>query len=106
LSRPDKKNQYPDLSSFPLPLVIKAQALIRGMLARKRVKAIYGFQVSPGIIRKPGSGLLEMDPVKLEEQRQRVQEIRKLLSPFEYGADEDDATKKEHRAITVLPDNA
>jgi len=51
-----------------------------------------------------------MDPVKLEEQRLKVQEIRKLLPAFEYGIydDEDNEPEitKQKKEMQVLADNA
>jgi hypothetical protein len=92
-------------------MVIKAQALIRGMLARKRVRTTYGYNLSPGLFNRRGAtNLVEMDPAKLEEQRQKVQEIRKVLPAFEYGLKEDEENEtninKETREMTTLPDNA
>ena len=100
-----------ELNTVPLAMVIKAQALMRGMLARKRVKRAYGFEISTGLFhRRGGTNLVEMDPVKLEEQRQKVQDIRKQLPSFEYGLDEQEDNEpyihKESREMTVLPDNA
>jgi len=49
-------------------MIIKAQSLIRGMLARKKVKSIYGYSMTPGLFRRiNGNYLIEMDPIKLEE---------------------------------------
>jgi hypothetical protein len=52
-------------------LLIKVQAMIRGMLARKKVKAVYGYSMKPGLVGRklPGTVNIEMDPQKLEEQR-------------------------------------
>lgn len=59
------------LNQVPVFTVIKAQAIIRGFLARRKVKRIYGFQMSQGLMNR-GTVHIEMDPEKLEEQRQRV----------------------------------
>ena len=94
-------------SAVPPWAVIKMQAIIRGFLARRRVKNVYGFQMTPGLLRR---AVVEMDPAKLEEQRQKVQEIRKLLPAFEYGVyDEEDneaGVNVEKRDMQVLADNA
>jgi hypothetical protein len=78
-------------------MLIKVQAMIRGMLARKRVKAVYGYSMKPGLVGRklPGTVNIEMDPQKLEEQRQKVQEIKKLLPAFEYGIYEDEDNEPE-----------
>ena len=52
-------------------LLVKCQSMIRGYLARKKVKKIYGFSASPGLINRTTLHI-EMDPAKLEEQRMRV----------------------------------
>ena len=36
----------------------------------------------------------DLDPVKLEEQKQRVQEIRKTTDEFEYGHESDEENPK------------
>ena len=70
----EKKNQDMNLSvkgqgylkNIPLFTVIKAQAIIRGFLARRRVRRVYGYQMSPGLLNR-GTVHIEMDPEKLEE---------------------------------------
>ena len=78
------------------------------MLARKRVKNVYGFSVSAGIYKRNTQSYI--DPVKLEEQRLKVQEIRKELPPFEYGLYEDEENEpgieKVKKDTQVLADNA
>ena len=54
------------LNKLPIFTVIKAQAFIRGLLARRRVKRVYGFQMSQGLMNR-GTVHIEMDPEKLEE---------------------------------------
>lgn len=75
----EKKNKDMNLSikgqdylkQLPLFAVIKTQAAIRGFIARRRVKRIYGYQMSPGLLNR-GTVHVEMDPDKLDEQRYRV----------------------------------
>lgn len=55
--------------AIPPWAVIKMQAVIRGFLTRRRVKNVYGFAMTPGLLRR---AVLEMDPAKLEEQRLKV----------------------------------
>lgn len=45
-------------------MLIKVQAMIRGMLARKKVKAVYGYAMKPGLVGRklPGTVNIEMDP--------------------------------------------
>jgi hypothetical protein len=70
------KNQKDmDLKGIPISTVIKAQSLMRGFLARRRVKKVYGYEMSRGLMMR-GSVHIEMDPQKLEAQRARVQAIR------------------------------
>lgn len=64
-----------DLKNMPIFTIIKAQAMMRGFLARRRVKKNFGYEMSPGLLQR-GTVHIEMDPEKLEEQRQRVQNIR------------------------------
>ena len=61
-----------DLKGIPIFTVIKAQALMRGFLARRKVKKVYGYEMSRGLMMR-GSIHIEMDPQKLEAQRARVQ---------------------------------
>lgn len=109
LSRKDNDITAESIDPKILPTLIKAQARMRGLLARKRVMKQYGFQMSAGLFNRRNN-LVEMDPVKLEEQRQKVQEIRKALPSFEYGLEEDEENEqgisKETREMTTLPDNA
>ena len=97
------------LNKLPLHLVVKMQAMVRGFRARKAVKRIYGFQASPGLMNR-GMVQIEMDPQKLEQQRQNVQMIRQQLPQFEYGMeqgeDADDGSRLEKRATQVLQDGA
>jgi len=39
---------------------------MRGFLARRRVRRIYGYEMSPGLLNR-GTIHVEMDPEKLEE---------------------------------------
>ena len=59
------------MSQIPLHMVVKMQSMMRGYMARKKVKRVYGFEMTPGLLNR-GTIHIEMDPVKLEEQRQRV----------------------------------
>ena len=54
------------LNKLPIFTVVKAQAIIRGFLARRRVRRVYGYQMSPGLLNR-GTVHIEMDPEKLEE---------------------------------------
>jgi hypothetical protein len=60
-----------NLDGIPIFTVIKAQALMRGFLARRKVKKVYGYEMSRGLMMR-GSVHIEMDPQKLEAQRARV----------------------------------
>jgi len=60
------------MKTFPIATVIKAQALMRGMLARRRVKRAYGFEMSPSLFNRRPTNIVELDPVKLKEQQDRV----------------------------------
>ena len=57
-----------------------------------------------------GTVHIEMDPEKLEEQRQRVQAIKERLPEFVYGQYQDEdyepGVYKMHRQMTILPDGA
>ena len=77
--------QTQDLNKIPIFTVIKAQALLRGFLARRRVKKAYGFEMSRGLIGRNKNAHLNLDPNELEKQRQRVHTIRERLPSFEYG---------------------
>ena len=71
-----------DLNSLPIFTVIKAQALMRGFLARRRVKKLYGFEMRTGLMAGSGKSL---NADELAVQRQRVVLIREKLPTFEYG---------------------
>lgn len=43
---------------LPIFTIIKFQAIARGFIARNRVKKIYGFQRSPGMLHRSASTLL------------------------------------------------
>ena len=60
-----------DLKAIPIHTVVRMQALIRGFIARRVVKKIYGFEMSQGLLIR-GTVHIEMEPEKLEEQRARV----------------------------------
>ena len=69
-SRKGRKNGAPKVDSewtkdIPLFTVIKFQAIIRGYLARRRVKKIYGFERTPGMLNR-GRIHIEMDPEQLQ----------------------------------------
>jgi|TARA_B110000305_G_C19259614_1_gene548865 hypothetical protein len=44
--------------------IVRAQALIRGFIARRRVKKVYGFEMTRGLLYRHDS---EIDAEKLEE---------------------------------------
>ena len=56
------------MKTLPIFTVVREQALIRGYLSRKRIKRVYGFEMTPGLLNR-GTVHIEMDPEKLEEQR-------------------------------------
>ena len=56
------------MATIPLPTVVKMQSIMRGFLARKRIKKVYGYEMTPGLLNR-GTVHIEMDPEKLEEQR-------------------------------------
>ena len=55
---------------YPLRTVIKFQSIMRGVLTRKHIKEMYGFEVSPGLYAK--NALVEMSISRLEAQRAKV----------------------------------
>jgi hypothetical protein len=75
------RNNY---KSIPLPRVVKLQSLIRGFLARLKVKSVYGYEMSRGLLMR-GTMNAPMDRERLEEQKARVLAIRAQLPEFEYG---------------------
>ena len=60
------------MSTLPISTVVKIQSLFRGYLTRKKIKKLYDFEMTPGLLNRT-TILVEMDPEKLEEQRRRVQ---------------------------------
>jgi len=54
------------MSMLPIATVIKMQAIMRGYMARKKIKKVYGFEMTPGLLKR-GTVHIEMDPEKLEE---------------------------------------
>jgi len=46
---------------------VKAQAMIRGFLARRKVHRVYGYAAPHGLLNHQGPVHIEMDPEKLEE---------------------------------------
>lgn len=97
------------MQALPIKTVVKIQALFRGFLTRKKIKKIYGFEVTPGLLNRT-TILVEMDPEKLDEQRRRVQQIREHLPEFVYGLYPDEDTDpgiiKQNRDMILLPDGA
>lgn len=98
------------MASIPLATVIKMQSIMRGYLARKQIKRIYGYEMTPGLLNR-GTVHIEMDPEKLERQRENVQAIRERLPEFIYGLypneDVPDAgIIKKHKDMMILPDGA
>ena len=81
--------------------VVKMQSLVRGFLARKRLQKVYGLRHK----RKPASKI-EMDPIKVQQQRYKVQLIRESLPDFVFGEpgdiDYEPGLMKEKRLITTL----
>ena len=90
-----KGEPTPDLNNIPIFTVIKAQALMRGFLARRRVKKLYGFEMRRGLM--AGTSGKSLTKEELEVQKQRVLLIREKLPTFEYGLykDEDFAPEFE-----------
>lgn len=79
--------------------VIKAQALIRGHLARKRIKQRYGFQAktmgSLGYITNPNY------------QNPKVHEIKQRLGGFNYQpAPREDGVRRSQRELITLENGA
>ncbi len=70
-----------EFSGLSIVQVVQLQALIRGFLTRRKVKRVYGFEMTKGLLYRS----FDMDPEKLEQQRMRVQAIRERLPEFEYG---------------------
>ena len=56
-----------DLKKIPILTVIKAQSLMRGFLARRRVKRLYGFEMRTGLMGNRGN--TNLDPDQLDKQR-------------------------------------
>ena len=82
--------------------------MIRGVLARRHILRVYGFECSPGL-RNRGLVQVEMDPAQLEHQRKQVLYIHQQLPQFQYGLEptEDNYTEiLETRTTTVLNDGS
>lgn len=81
---------------------------MRGFLARKKVYAVYGFQSSTLGGRRKKQQLQNVDPAQLKLQRERVQQIKASLPPFEYDRPGDHnnhtGTQREARQKISLPD--
>ena len=86
--------------------------MMRGFLARRKVKSLYGYEMTHTLFSKrPGTVPVQMDPAVLEEQRQQVQRLRSSLKPFEYGTfpeedQHDPAVSIVRRDMQTLADNA
>lgn len=95
--------------NYPVWSVIKFQAIVRGYLTRQQIKKVYGFQRTPGMLNK-GKIRIDMDPEQLEQQKQKVRDIKEKLPPFEYGKYQDEdvepGIKKEKRAEVKFPDGS
>ena len=50
---------------IPIGTILKFQSIIIGFLARRRVKKLYGFEMTHGLMNRAVH--VEMDPEKLEE---------------------------------------
>ena len=70
--------------TISIHLVVKLQSMIRGVLARRYIKRVYGFECSPGL-RNRGLQEVEMDSAQLEHQRKQVLYIHQQLPQFQYG---------------------
>ena len=53
------------MKTIPIHMVVKMQAVMRGYMARRKIKRIYGYEMTPGLLNR-GTIHIEMDPVKLE----------------------------------------
>ena len=81
-----------------MALVIRIQALIRGSIARKRVKKIYGYQMTPGLVGTGG------EP---NYANSTVMEIKRQLGPFVYDAPAtEEGSKRKKRPLTTLENGA
>ena len=67
-SKAGKTDEKYTADDIPIHAVIKMQAIIRGYLERKKIKQMYGYEMTPGLLNR-GTVHIEMDPEKLEEQR-------------------------------------
>ena len=76
-----KFNEHISQSALSMKMVIRMQAIARGFIARKKVKNVYGYQMTKGLLHR---GDIDIDPEVLEEQRKRVLMIREKLPPFQY----------------------
>jgi hypothetical protein len=65
-----------DVDMNSLAIIIKCQAAFRGLLIRRKIKNMYGFECRTVGMFGRRTNLIEMDPEKLEEQRLKVQELR------------------------------
>jgi len=54
------QKRYEHLDEIPATLIIKCQAMIRGFLARRRVKNTFGYEMSPNLI--SGKVKINIDP--------------------------------------------
>lgn len=54
-----------DLKDIPIATVLKAQSLMRGFLARRRVKKTYGFEMRTGLMGNRNNP--NLDPGELEK---------------------------------------
>ena len=70
-------------------IITKMQAVMRGFLARRKVKAVYGYTMKKGILGRSAS--IKISPEQLAIQRERVQEVRDSLPEFKYDQPGDDA---------------
>ena len=67
-SKKDKNFKMDDkvMAGLPISTIVKMQAMMRGFLARKKIKKVYGYEMTPGLLNR-GTVHIEMDPEKLEE---------------------------------------
>lgn len=55
------------MKKIPIATVIKAQSLMRGFMARRRVKKLYGFEMRTGLMGNRAN--TNLDPDELDKQR-------------------------------------
>jgi len=82
-------------------LIVKIQALIRGALARRKVKHVYGFEV------KTMGGAYYSEATVPNYDNPLVQAIKKRLGPFNYEpAPKKDNVKRIFKGLSILENGA